>query len=202
MSETEKMPSRKLILGSKGDELVRFSYLNVHAPKINKESGKLQRGVVAMIDKRNTHDVSAIQRAIEELSEEVWPKGKKRKPPLWMNPLRDGDTAVKKNGDPVDELYRGHYIINCTTDAEKPLGIVGTIRDENGKFKRLGKDEIKSGDFGRLGVVLRPYTKGNSGVSCYLSNVQMVREGPALAGGASAEEDFGAFDDPDAGAFD
>jgi hypothetical protein len=181
---------------------VRFSYLNVHEAKLNTESDKMEFSVAAMIPKGNVEDVKAVRDAIEAQKKAIWFDEKKKLPPQFWYPLKDGDEDTKQNGDPLPEEYKGHWILNCKTGEDSQPNVVGTTRDEKGKFVPLAKNEIKSGDWGRIGINIKGYVKGTGGVGAYLTSVQLTAKGDPLSSHSSAEDDFGDFDDDGDGEVD
>lgn len=201
-NESEKGSRIKLILGGVKGKLVRFSHLHVFETRLNKESGKLEFSTALLIPKTNVEDVKAIREAIDALKKETWTDNKKPIPPQFWNPLRDGDKDVKQNGEALPEECKGHYLLNVKTGEDNPPDVVGTTRDEKGKFAPLTKADIKSGDWGRASINLGAYTKGSGGVGAYVSRIQLVKKGDPLSSRGSAEDDFGQFDDLDDDAAD
>ncbi len=196
MSE-KKSPRIKIVLGSTKGKLVRMSHLHVHEARMNEFSEAEEFSTMVLIPKANTEDVAAVKAAIEQLKKVTWLDDKKKVPPGFWNPLRDGDVDTKQDGSPLGAECQGHYVINCKTGVDSPPDVVGTMRDAKGKFVRLEKNEIKSGDWGRVSVNLGAYTKGTGGVGCDLSSVQRVRDGDPLGNKSSAENDFADFEDED-----
>lgn len=201
MSDNEKLPSVSMVLGGTKGQEVRGSHVHVHEARLNSESGKMEYSMLALIPK-GSPDIAAIKKHIEQFKKDVWTSKGKKLPPGFWNPLKDGDEDTKQDGSPFPEECKGHYLLNCKTDTEHPPKVVGTTKGEDGKFKKLPKSDIKSGDYFRVSVNLKPYTKGTSGVGAYLKNVQLVREGEALTSQTSAEDDFSDFDDSDDGLLD
>lgn len=184
------------VLGGTKGKLIRFSYLHVHEPKLNKESGNVEFSVALLIPKTNTEDVAAIRKAIKELQQATWLNDGKKLPPKFWNPLRDGDTEVKQDGTDYGDEYKGHFFVNAKANEDYPPEVVSTRRDPaTGKFERLGKRDIKSGDWGRAKVTMYAYTKGTGGVGVGLSSVQLVKQGEPLGSQSSAENDFAEFED-------
>ena len=104
-------------------------------------------------------------------------------------PLRDGDEERPDNPE-----YANSMFVNCSSKI-KP-GIVD--KDLN---PIMSQDEFYSGCYGRASINFYAFNNaGNRGIACGLNNLQKLADGEALAGGASAEEDFGgsnAFADED-----
>jgi hypothetical protein len=191
----EKNARRKYVLGGHAGHLVRFSYLHVFELKKNSQSGEMEYSTQIMIPK-GSPDVQAIKGLVEELKKETWLDKGKRLPPKFWNPLRDGDTDCKQNGDPFGPEAKGHYLLSAKSYEDKQPTVVGTTRGNDGKLIGLRKGDIKSGDWGRISINLTAYTKGDSGVAAYINNVQLVQVGEALGNGSNADDDFGDFDDP------
>lgn len=193
---TEK--TMKVLLGATPGKLVRFSYLNAHTPRqdpFSKEP-KLNFYCTFLIPKTNVEDVKAVKEAIAECLKAEFTDKKKPIPPGHWNPLRDGDKDTKENGEPLGDEAKGHYVLNSKTSDEYPPSVVSTTKGADGKLLRIGKADIKSGDWGRAEITLYGYTFKAGGVGAGLNKVQLVREGESLGGsGASAETVFGAFDD-------
>jgi hypothetical protein len=65
----------------------------------------------------------------------------------------------------------------------------------------MSQDEFYSGCYGRASINFYAFNNaGNRGIACGLNNLQKLADGEPLAGGASAETDFGgenAFADED-----
>ena len=194
MSE-EKLPKVKIVLGSTTGKLVRLSHVHAHEARPNKFSKANEFSVAALIPKTNVEDVAAVKGAIESFKKEVWLDKKKPLPPQFWNPLRDGDKDTKQDGTPLGAECKGHYVLNCKTGEQNPPDVVGTAKTGDNKLVKLGKGDIKSGDWGRIGISLTPYTLGTSGIGCYLGTLQMVRKGEPLGNSNSAEDDFSEFDD-------
>lgn len=192
----EKKAKRiKLIVGATKGKLVRFSYLNVHEPRLNKESGKTEYSVAVLIPKTNTEDIAALKHAIEDLKKDTWLDDGKKIPPLFWNPLRDGDKDTKQDGSPLDASCKEHFVLNCKTGEDSTPTVVGTQKGGDGKYLPIGKSAVKSGDWGRVSINLGAYLKGTGGVGAYLSNLQFVQQGDPLGNKSSAEDDFADFDD-------
>lgn len=194
----KKIDAIKVILGATKGKPVRFSYLNVHEARLNSESGKMERSVLTMIPKENVEDIAAVKAAIEAQKRAHWYDEKTKKlllPPKFWNPLLDGDVDVKQNGKPFPDECKGHMLINCKTDGDNDIDIVGTTRGPDDKLVKLGVKEIKSGDWGRVSANFKGYVKGTGGVGAYLNTVQKTKNGDPLSAHSSAEDDFGQFDD-------
>ena len=205
MATNDKPQATKVVLGTEAGKLVRFSYLHAHKPHLNRESGTHEYSVQILIPKVNTKDYAAIKGAVTEQQKLFFPSG--RLPPRSHYPIKDGDTGVNQKGEPVNQP--GMWVVSAKTGAYErdgkaelldkpttPPGCVGTTRGTDGKLKPLGANEIKSGDWGRISINVKGYTTGDSGVGCYLNNLQKVQDGDALGNGRkSAADEFADFAD-------
>jgi Protein of unknown function (DUF2815) len=212
----EKHEATTVVLGKTPGKLVRFSYLHVFRPHLNKESGRSEYSVQIMIPKANTEDVAAIKAAIAEQEKILWPKG--NLPPKYQYPLKDGDTHKSQKGE--DRSVPGHWLLTSKTDAyprvkgsndedktapvNPPPEVAGTTRGTelgpNGKPKLelLTESQVKSGDWGRVSVNVKSYTTGNTGTSAFLNSLQKVQTGEPLGNGRrSAASEFDDYDDTD-----
>lgn len=202
MSEKQKRTRVSFIVGKTQEALARFSYLNAHVPKRNRESGKDECSVTLLIPE-NSPEVKEISKIIDDIIQKDFVAQKKpyNAAKFW-NPLRDPRKDVKNNGQPYGPETKGFYVLSCKTGNDATTGevilpdVVGTTKDAENKYIRLSAKEIKSGDWGRASVTFVPFEKNGGGVSCYFSKLQLVKQGESLgAGQTSAEDDFSAFDD-------
>lgn len=189
---TDKNPSSALVLGSATD-LVRFSYMNAFTPKVNSFNGNEEYSITILIPKTAVSEVKKVQDAIAALKKSTWLDNKKNVPPGAWICLRDGDKDTKMDGSSYGAETRGHFII-AAKSTEAPA-VVGTTRNEEGKLVAIGPRDVKSGDWGRVSINLASYTKGTGGIAAYLNSIQLVRQGEAFSGRASADDAFGGFAD-------
>jgi len=195
----DKLPRYDALLGGKGAPLVRFSYVHVFETHTNSESNKDEYGIQLLIPKagadgKSNPDVKVLQDLIAKIKKETFPDKKKPVPPAFWNPLRDGDTDTRQNGEGFGPAAEGHFVLSSKSSEDRQPKVVGTTRGEGGKLLPLDSG-VKSGDYGRVGITLYGYTKGNSGVGCGLRTVQLVEVGEALGSEADPDADFGEFDD-------
>lgn len=179
--------STKAVIGATPGKPVRFSYVNLFAPRKNDKNGNMEYSVTLLIPKTNTEDVEKIRKAIgAEMSATFTAKGKKSGPLVW-NPLRDGDTDVKPtNGESYGPEAKGCYILSAKTNADK--GQPGIV---DAKLQKIfDSKELTSGDWGAASVNLSGYDTGNGGVGCYINNVQKLKPGEPLSSTSRAEDDF------------
>ena len=199
MAAQDKHTATTVVVGAnKTEGLVRFSYLHVFTPRMNKDAKREEYSVQLMIPKTNKEDHAKLVAAIEEQKKILWPNGKT--PPNFRSPIIDGDSHVNRKGE--DAQVPGHWLLGAKVyafnekgEAQAAPGVVGTTRDETGKLKSLTQNQIKSGDWGRASVNLKSYTKGDGGVGCYINSLQLVREGEALSSRKSAADEFDDYTD-------
>ena len=161
--------------------LVRFSFCQVFTPKAMNEGEEPKYSVSILIPKTDTTTIDKINKAIEAAKVAGMAKiGKNGKIPAGIKlPLRDGDTEREDNPE-----YAGHYFLNASS-LRQP-GIIGKDRQAI-----LDSDEFYSGCYGRASINFYAFNvNGNKGIAVGLNNLQKLKDGERLAGGASAEEDF------------
>lgn len=169
--------STKVITGK-----VRFSYTNVFVPTAMQDGQTPKYNVSIIISKSDTKTVEAIKKAIEAAKEAGKSKiaDKNGKIPVNLKtPLRDGDEER-----PDDPAYENSYFINA--NSERKPGIVD--RDLN---PIMSRDDFYSGCYGRASINFYAFNVNSKGIACGLNNLQKLEDGERLAGGSSAEEDFG-----------
>lgn len=169
--------STKVITGK-----VRFSYANVFEPTAMQDGQTPKYNVSIIISKSDTKTVEAIKKAIEAAKEAGKSKiaDKNGKIPVNLKtPLRDGDEER-----PDDPAYENSYFINA--NSERKPGIVD--RDLN---PIMSRDDFYSGCYGRASINFYAFNISSKGIACGLNNLQKLEDGERLAGGSSAEEDFG-----------
>lgn len=173
------MEPTKVITGK-----VRFSYCNVWEPKAMSDNDTPKYNVSILIPKSDTKTIEAVKKAIEAAKQagkaKISDKNGKILPDTALKlPLRDGDLER-----PDDEAYAGCYFINANS-TRKP-GIVD--KDSN---KIMMQEEFYSGCYGRASINFYAFNVQSKGIAAGLNNLQKLEDGEPLAGGASAEEDFG-----------
>lgn len=163
---------------------VRFSYLHVFQPSANQEGQQPKYSITLIIPKSNTELVASIQQAITNAYNAGLGTFGGKKPTVWRNPLRDGDTER-----PEDEAFADAYFINASSKTKPgivkwgPLGKLVEITDEQ---------ELYSGCYGYASVNFFAYNfNGNKGIGCGLNNILKTDNGDYLGGRASAQSDFG-----------
>lgn len=178
--------STKVITGK-----VRFSYAHVFEPVAMTEGQDAKYQVSLIIPKSDLKTLEKIEKAIEAakvVGKDKISKNGKLMPGLKM-PLRDGDEDRPDNPEYADCMF-----INCSSKMKPAI----VDKDLN---PIMSQDEFYSGCYGRASINFYAFNNaGNRGIACGLNNLQKLADGEPLAGGASAETDFGgenAFVDED-----
>lgn len=170
-----------------------FSYLNALKPRKNEDSGQEKYSVQLLIPKSDKETLAKIKECIANaIANDAEGKQNLKGIKTPKTPLHDGD-GEKPNGGEYDEVCRGHYVLNASSNT-KP-GLVGTTRDIEGKLVPLtDESEWYSGIQGRANINFYSYAnKGNKGIACGLNHLQKTSDGTPLGGGAGNAT--AAFDD-------
>lgn len=176
--------STKVVTGK-----VRFCYANVFEPVAMNEGETPKYSICILIPKSDTKTLDAINKAIE--AAKVAGKAKiadknGRIPSTIKTPLRDGD---EERGD--DPAFEGMMFINANSN-RRPA-IVDRALNEI-----MSKEEFYSGCYGRASLNFYAFNVQSKGIAAGLQNLQKLEDGEMLAGGSTADEDFGgdnAWDD-------
>lgn len=138
--------------------------------------------VCVLIPKDDTKTVNAIKKAIEaaKVAGKAKLADKNGKIPSTIKvPLRDGDE--ERSDDPA---FENMYFINANSQ-RKP-----TVVDKE-LNPIMDKDEFYSGCYGRVSLNFYAFNVQSKGIAVGLQNLQKLADGEMLAGGSTAEEDFG-----------
>lgn len=168
---------------------VRFCYCNVFEPQAMNEGDTPKYNICILIPKSDTKTLDKIKKAIEaaKVAGKAKLADKNGKIPSTLKvPLRDGDE--ERSDDPV---YEGMMFINASS-TRKP-----TIVD-NDLNPIMSKEEFYSGCYGRASINFYAFDTRTKGIAAGLNNLQKLADGEPLAGGSTADEDFGgenAWDD-------
>lgn len=171
------MEPTKIVTGK-----VRFCYANVFEPTAMNDGDTPKYNICILIPKSDEKTVNAIKKAIEAAKQAGKAKiaDKNGKIPSTLKtPLRDGD---EERGD--DPTFEDMFFINANT-TRKP-----TIVDKD-LNPIMSKEEFYSGCYGRASINFYAYNVSSKGIAAGLNNLQKLEDGEMLAGGSSAEEDFG-----------
>ena len=179
----KKLSDTSLRLGE-----ARFCYAHVFSPRKNDDGSDDKYGLQVLIPKSDTQAKGLIDSAVEAAKQAGVSKcwgGKLPPASKLAMPLRDGDEEY-----PDDPTYEGMWFFNANSPLDRKPGVRVL---ENGQIiEALDKEDFYSGCYGCVTVSMYPYSvSGNNGVAAGLNNVIKTRDGEKLAGGRSAEEDFG-----------
>lgn len=169
--------STKVVTGK-----VRFCYVNVFEPTTLNEGDTPKYNICILIPKSDSKTLEAVRNAIE--AAKVAGKSKiadknGKIPTTLKTPLRDGDE--ERSDDPA---FEGMMFINANS-TRKP-----TVVDKD-LNPIMSQDEFYSGCYGRASVVFYAFNVQSKGIAAGLQNLQKLEDGEMLAGGSTAEEDFG-----------
>ena len=169
---------------------VRFSYCHLFTPEAVSDGADKKYSVSVIIPKTNTQLIAGIKQCINAAYQQgLASRWKGRKPAVWKNPLRDGDTER-----PDNESYANSYFINVTSRTKPGIVKRMTVGGESKLVEVTDEEEVYSGCYGYVSVNFFPFANaGNNGVACGLNNVLKTKDGEFLGGRTSAQNDFGAL---------
>lgn len=169
--------STKVVTG-----LVRFSYTNVFEPSAMNDGDTLKYSVCIIIPKSDTDTIAKINKAIEAAKEAGKSKladKNGRIPSNIKTPLRDGDED--RSDDPA---FEDSYFINASS-TRKPAIVDKELNPI------MDKEDFYSGCYGRASINFYAFNVQSKGIAAGLQNLQKIKDGEPLAGGSTAEDDFG-----------
>lgn len=181
---SNQVNSTKVVTGK-----VRFCYVNVFEPTAMNEGDTPKYNICVLIPKSDTATIDKIKKAIEAAKEAGKAKLADKNGRIPANlklPMRDGD--VERSDDPA---FEGHYFINANSMRQPSI----VDRSLN---PIMSRDEFYSGCYGRASINFYAFNVSSKGIAAGLNNLQKLEDGEMLAGGSTAEEDFGgenAFED-------
>lgn len=170
---------------------VRFSYCHLFTPEAVSDGADKKYSVSVIIPKTNTQLIAGIKQCINAAYQQgLASRWKGRKPAVWKNPLRDGDTER-----PDDESYANSYFINVTSRTKPGIVKRMTVGGVTKLVEVTNEEDVYSGCYGYVSVNFFPFANaGNNGVACGLNNVLKTRDGEFLGGRSSAQADFSGLD--------
>lgn len=170
-----KNATRKVVVGE-----VRFSYAHVFQPWGDTDP---KYSVVAVINKKDTHIIDEIKKAIHEVyDEEKQGMFKGRAINSLALPLKDGDNPGE--GREPNPSYEGCYYISA--NRKTAPGVVARDRKPI-----VNQDDFYSGCYGYISITIAPYDiNGKKGIKAYLNHIMKTRDGERLGGASTAEFDF------------
>lgn len=169
--------STKVVTGK-----VRFCYVNVFEPTAMNEGDTPKYNICVLIPKTDTKTLEKINKAIEAAKQAGKAKLADKNGRIPANlklPLRDGDEER-----PDDPAFEDHYFINANSMRQPSI----VDRSLN---PIMSRDEFYSGCYGRASINFYAFNVSSKGIAAGLNNLQKLEDGEMLAGGSTAEEDFG-----------
>ena len=174
---SNQVNSTKVVTGK-----VRFCYVNVFEPTAMNEGDTPKYNICVLIPKSDTATIDKINKAINAAKEAGKAKLADKNGRIPANlklPMRDGD--VERPDDPA---FEGMYFINANSMRQPSI----VDRSLNPIMTR---DEFYSGCYGRASINFYAFNVSSKGIAAGLNNLQKLEDGEMLAGGSTAEEDFG-----------
>jgi len=174
---SNQVNSTKVVTGK-----VRFCYVNIFEPTAMNEGDTPKYNICVLIPKSDTATIDKIKKAIEaakEASKAKLADKNGRIPANLKLPLRDGDEER-----PDDPAFEDHYFINANSMRQPSI----VDRSLN---PIMSRDEFYSGCYGRASINFYAFNVSSKGIAAGLNNLQKLEDGEMLAGGSTAEEDFG-----------
>lgn len=175
---SNQVNSTKVVTGK-----VRFCYVNVFEPTAMNEGDTPKYNICVLIPKSDTATIDKINKAIEAAKEAGKAKLADKNGRIPANlklPLRDGDEER-----PDDPAFGGHYFINANSMMRQPSIVDRSLNPI------MSRDEFYSGCYGRASINFYAFNVSSKGIAAGLNNLQKLEDGEMLAGGSTAEEDFG-----------
>lgn len=174
---SNQVNSTKVITGK-----VRFCYVNVFEPTAMNEGDTPKYNICVLIPKSDTATIDKINKAVEAAKEAGKAKLADKNGRIPANlklPMRDGD--VERPDDPA---FEGHYFINANSMRQPSIV-------DRALNPIMTRDEFYSGCYGRASISFYAFNVSSKGIAAGLNNLQKLEDGEMLAGGSTAEEDFG-----------
>lgn len=174
---SNQVNSTKVVTGK-----VRFCYVNVFEPTAMNEGDTPKYNICVLIPKSDTATIDKIKKAVEAAKEAGKAKLADKNGRIPANlklPLRDGDEER-----PDDPAFEDHYFINANSMRQPSI----VDRSLN---PIMSRDEFYSGCYGRASINFYAFNVSSKGIAAGLNNLQKLEDGEMLAGGSTAEEDFG-----------
>ena len=183
---SNQVNSTKVVTGK-----VRFCYVNVFEPTAMNEGDIPKYNICILISKDDKATLDKINKAIAAAKEAGKAKLANKNGQLPADaalklPLRNGD--AERADDPA---FENCYFINANSNRKPSI----VDRDLN---PIMEKEEFYSGCYGRASINFYAFNVSSKGIAAGLNNLQKLEDGEMLAGGSTAEEDFGgenAFND-------
>lgn len=160
---------------------VRLSYVYLNEPRKNDDGTPGKYGAMLIIPKSDVATVKQLNDGIEAARAAGVARGI-RNARNFPSPLRDGDGQKPRGGEYGPEC-KGCWVLN-TSSKRQPKVVNRRVQPI------LDPAEIYSGMWAIVDINFACFAmQSNSGISCYLNNVQKVRDDEPLGGAAARAED-------------
>jgi hypothetical protein len=157
----------------------RLSYEHIFDPSAM-EGQEPKYSAQIIIPKSDTKTIEAIKMAAIDEAKKQWLVAM---PQNLKMPLKDGDGMLDKTGKQRQETV-GAMVVNASSKTRP--GVVDANRQDI-----IDRSMVYSGCYCRFQITIAAYSRPTSkGVTAFLNNVQLVKEGPSLSGGDSAADAF------------
>lgn len=169
---------------------VRLSYTYLNDPRKNDDGTDGKYGATLLIPKTDTATVKQLNDAIEAARVAGVAKGI-RNAKTAPSPLHDGDGQKPRGGEYGPEC-KGMWVLSANSK-RKPMVVDRRVQPI------LDPREIYSGMWAIVDINFAAFaTQGNSGITCYLNNIQKIKDDEPLGGSAAKPEAvFTAVEDDD-----
>lgn len=155
----------------------RMSFPNLETPDHIMGSKDKFYSCQMLFDKKNSD--AWIQAVLKDLYKQKW--GDKKRPSLFKNPWRDGDTKAEES---EMEVYLGQMIMNGKAGEKDKLLFL------DGQKNIIQPSDFYAGCYCKAVIELRTYdNQYGQGISCWLRGLQFVRDGEPLGGSTPARSD-------------
>jgi hypothetical protein len=167
---------------------VRFSYVNVFAPRASNPGDEPKYSVTLIIPKSDTATLGKIKAAMAAAREAFVAKnGPSSMPAQPVHTMYDGD-GRRANGDDFGPECKGCMVISVNAKADKKPGVYDAFRNDI-----TDPSEVYSGCYGRAHINFYCYNRnGKKGISAGLLGIQKLTDGEPLGGSVATAS---AFDD-------
>lgn len=162
---------------------VRFSFVNVFAPKAQMDDGPEKYSVTLLIPKSDKATLSKIDAAIKA-AKAKYTESHNGKPAPGKTTLHDGDGTRPSDGEPFGDECKGCMVITVSSK-NKPVIVYAD------KTPITDPTELYSGCYGRAIINFYAYdTQGNKGISAGLNGIMKLHDGEPLGSGIVTDSDW------------
>lgn len=148
--------STKVVTGK-----VRFSYVNVFAPRASEDGGDPKYSLTVLIPKSDTATLNKIKAAIAEARDTFCERnGANSLPAKPLTPLHDGDGMKPTSGEPYGPECKGCYVM-AVSSKQKPVianacaDFCASVREQYGRYDFVFYDAADPALGNRVAAVLQ-----------------------------------------------